>query len=104
MAENHRNSSENRGTDVITPVQFGLPGDVVVHIIRVSGLGHELVKFYSQLKEIRTRVIHNVANLYCRDPLHVRRNIAPFFWSLPMSPLPPKGLDIESSINIHVVE
>jgi len=85
-------------------VQFGSPGDLVVHIVRANELGRELVDFYAQLKEIRTRVILGVANLYCRDPEHVRRNIAPSFWSLPMSPSPPKGLDIQASVNIHVVE
>jgi pyrimidine deaminase RibD-like protein len=85
-------------------VQFGSPRDVVVHIVRANELGRELVDFYEQLKEIRKQVIWDVASLYCRDPEDVRRNIAPSFWSLPMSSSPPKGLDIQDSVKIRVAE
>ena len=60
-------------------------------------------QFYEELKGVRDRVIHNVAHLYCRDLEHVRRNIAPSFWSLPMLSLPPKGLDIQAELSISVV-
>jgi len=84
-------------------VQFGGPKLHKVCIVRADKLGRELVKFYEELKGVRDRVIRNVAFFYCRDLEHVRWNIAPSFWGLPMSSLPPKGLDIQAEVSISVV-
>jgi pyrimidine deaminase RibD-like protein len=84
-------------------VQFGAPKLHKVCIVRADKLGRELVKFYEELKGVRDRVIHRVAHLFCRDLDHVTRNIAPSFWSLPMSSLPPKGLAIQAEVSISVV-
>ncbi len=85
-------------------VQFGAPGRLAIHIVKANELGRGLIDFYSQLKEIRARVISDVSNLYCRDLQHVLTHIAPSFWSLPLSSKPPKGLDVEATVNVRVVE
>jgi len=84
-------------------VQFGAPQCVKVCIVKANELGRELIAYYNGLKEIRRGVILRVANLYCRDAEHVRRNIAPIYWGLPVSTLQ-KGLDLQASVSIQVVE
>jgi len=84
-------------------VQFGVALPHKICIVKANELGIELINFYDRLKDIRDRVIVTVANLYCRDLEHVLSKVAPSHWPLPMSSSLPKGLDLQDSVNIEVV-